>query len=262
MKQRIITGLVLAILAIFTIFHSEFTFKILLFVLSMLSCLEVWTLKRNRYFIGIPLLMFVTISLNVSTPLIAQFGWLSLYFLVSTMVHLADERFDLQDLLLSNVVVFLLSMAFNGITTVYQLAGPLAILWIFIANFMTDTGAYFVGSKFGKRKLNERLSPKKTVEGAIGGWIFSFMVGILFGFYFFDSELSRNFILVGSLVIPFTAQIGDFFFSSIKRVYEVKDFGSIFPGHGGMLDRIDSLIFSAFAVNLLIIFWGYFVWTF
>ncbi|HHX52764.1 MAG TPA: phosphatidate cytidylyltransferase [Erysipelothrix sp.] len=260
MKQRIITALALASIAIFMIFYSEGTFKLLMFVLSMISCIEIWTLNKKRYFIGIPVLMFITIFISVSTSLVAQIAWLSIYFLIATLIHLTDERFRLIDLFLSFVIVFIISMAINGLTTVYQLGGPIAILWIFIANFMTDTGAYFVGSWFGKRKLNERLSPKKTVEGAIGGWIFSFMISLIFGLVVFDGQLSSNFIIVTSLVIPITAQVGDFFFSSIKRVYNIKDFGNLFPGHGGMLDRIDSLLFSAFAVNLLLILWGVLVW--
>lgn len=217
-------------------------------------------LNEHKYFVGIPILMFVTIFLSVSTPLNAQIAWMSIYFLLSTLIHLADERFKLRDLLLSNVLIFLFTMAFNGMIMVYTFGGPMAILWIFIANFMTDTGAYFVGSYFGKHKLNERLSPKKTIEGALGGWAISFVLSILFGLYFFNGELSRNFIIVGSLLIPVTAQVGDFFFSSIKRVYKVKDFGSLFPGHGGMLDRIDSLIFSSFVVNIMLLMWGYLVW--
>ena len=132
----------------------------------------------------------------------------------------------------------------------------MAILWVFVANYACDTGAYFIGIRYGKRKLNERLSPKKTIEGSIGGWVVGFMSSFLFGLIFLQAFYTFNFLIVGSLLIPLTAQVGDLFFSSIKRHYQVKDFGGIFPGHGGVLDRIDSLIFSLFLINLLLMIWS------
>lgn len=259
MKQRVLTAITLALVAIFAIFYNSFTFKLLIFVAILLSCFEIYNLKAKRYFVGVPLMMFVAIFLNVTYPLEYFLAWSSLLLLFLVLVHLSDENFELLDLSLTFIITFILSLAVDGLVTVYQIAGPITLIWILIANFSTDTGAYFVGTKFGKRKLNERLSPKKTIEGAVGGWIVGFVFSIVFALLFFNDEFTHNFLIVGSILIPVLAQIGDFFFSSIKRVYQIKDFGSLFPGHGGMLDRIDSLIFSAFVLNLLMLVWGLFV---
>lgn len=121
---------------------------------------------------------------------------------------------------------------------------------VFAIPWMTDAGGYFVGASIGKHKLCPNISPKKTIEGAVGGVLFgiitSVLLGILFQFVFFKN-LSINFfalILLG-ITVAVLSIIGDLSFSLIKRCYNIKDFGSIFPGHGGMLDRFDSIIFTA-----------------
>jgi len=131
---------------------------------------------------------------------------------------------------------------------------PLLIIYVLIATFMTDTGAYFFGLFFGKRKINERISPKKTYAGFVGGLVASFIVSAGFGVGLaalghplLEGSLDLDhwyFIVTLSALIPLFSTLGDFVLSSIKRFYEIKDFGNILPGHGGILDRIDSLLFS------------------
>ena len=97
---------------------------------------------------------------------------------------------------------------------------------------------------FGKHKLNERISPKKTIEGAIGGFIIG--TAISFGFScIFLKQLPIAFRLIAAVTMCIIGQTGDLAFSAIKRFYGVKDFGNIFPGHGGVLDRIDSISFNS-----------------
>lgn len=129
-----------------------------------------------------------------------------------------------------------------------------------IGTFMTDIGAYFVGVFFGKHKLNERISPKKTVEGFFGGIFISAGISMAFAFALsaggnsilpgvYDIEHWYNIVIV-SLLMPLLATLGDFVFSAVKRSYEIKDFGIIMPGHGGILDRIDSLSFVMIGLAL------------
>lgn len=127
------------------------------------------------------------------------------------------------------------------------------IIYGIIGTFMTDIGAYFVGVFFGKHKINERISPKKTYEGFWGGIIISAILSMTYAFIFaacgnpilpgiFDLAHWYNIVFM-SLLMPFLATLGDFVFSAIKRFYDIKDFGNIMPGHGGVLDRVDSIIF-------------------
>ena len=145
-------------------------------------------------------------------------------------------------------------------------------LYVLIATFMTDIGAYFIGVFFGKHKMNPRISPKKTWEGFFGGIIFSSLCSfgfamILFctGHPFIEGILDlKHFylILILSFLLPFVATLGDFVFSSAKRHFEIKDFGNIMPGHGGILDRLDSVIFSMITTAVfleMIQYWSPFI---
>lgn len=126
------------------------------------------------------------------------------------------------------------------------------LFYVFLAlltAWMADTGAYFVGTFFGKHKLCPRISPKKTVEGLIGGIAVSVLCSLLAGFVYERAVLggaanvSYGEIFVLSLICAPLSVVGDLFASIIKRRCGVKDFGNMFPGHGGMMDRFDSLLF-------------------
>ncbi|MDO5036023.1 MAG: CDP-archaeol synthase [Porphyromonas sp.] len=118
------------------------------------------------------------------------------------------------------------------------------LLPIFVFVWLNDTGAYLVGSLIGRRKLFVRISPKKTVEGAIGGVFFALLGALVF--YYFLPELSPwyHWVILAFIVALF-ATLGDLFESLLKRTYNVKDSGKMLPGHGGILDRIDSILIAA-----------------
>ena len=133
--------------------------------------------------------------------------------------------------------------------------GEIYIWLIFIGAYMSDSGAFFVGTYLGKHKMCPDISPKKTWEGAVGGVLTSGIVFALFGvIYMYITKHTVNLpvlIILGLLSAVF-AQLGDLFASVIKREWGIKDFGSIMPGHGGMLDRIDSVLFVAPLVQCFI----------
>jgi phosphatidate cytidylyltransferase len=117
--------------------------------------------------------------------------------------------------------------------------------WVFFLLFVTmagDAGAYYCGRTFGSRKLYERVSPKKTIEGSFGGFLCSMVVGALYGVFLIHG-MSLAKILLLSAVLSLVGQFGDLFESMIKRMTGKKDSSQILPGHGGMLDRLDSLLF-------------------
>ncbi len=116
------------------------------------------------------------------------------------------------------------------------------IIWLLIVIFANDTGAFYTGTFFGKRLLAPNISPKKTIEGSLGGVSASIIVGFIFCQIFFD-DLSLSFLTMpGSFLLAVSGQIGDLFESAMKRASGIKDSGRILPGHGGMLDRIDGLL--------------------
>jgi len=124
--------------------------------------------------------------------------------------------------------------------------GVFVIVLVFLVSWACDTGAYFTGMLFGKHKLIPEISPKKTVEGAIGGIVIATLAYLLYGFVLdkLIPEMSVNYIFLGvcGLLLSIFSQLGDLVASLIKREYGVKDYGRIFPGHGGVMDRFDSTI--------------------
>ena len=129
----------------------------------------------------------------------------------------------------------------------------LLLLAIFIFIWVNDTGAYLVGSRWGKRRLAPSISPKKSVEGSIGGLLLVLLSAVILRLLLFP-ELSWLRILLIAVVVAIFGTIGDLFESSLKRRAGVKDSGKLIPGHGGILDRIDSLLLAVPAVYLLLAF--------
>jgi phosphatidate cytidylyltransferase len=118
------------------------------------------------------------------------------------------------------------------------------IFFLFFVIFAGDTGAYYAGHRWGRHKLWPAVSPGKTVEGAVGGLLSSLLTALLVGKLLLSLDESGSFLLSLGLVIALVGQLGDLMESMIKRVSQVKDASSILPGHGGLLDRLDSLIFA------------------
>ena len=119
------------------------------------------------------------------------------------------------------------------------------IFFILLVIFAGDTGAYYVGHRWGKRKLWRSVSPGKTIEGAVGGLFSSLAIAVIAGILLLSSSgFSLGFILTLALSLALVGQIGDLLESMLKRVSRVKDAGGLLPGHGGLLDRLDSMIFA------------------
>ena len=149
-------------------------------------------------------------------------------------------------------VVFLLHLVF-----IRRLDNGIAVLFMaLLGAYITDTGAYFTGMAIGKHKLIPAVSPNKTVEGAIGGVVSTLVCFMIYGGILTSIGYTINFLLMGLLAITcgVVAQFGDLTASVMKRSFDVKDFGNLIPGHGGMVDRVDSLMFVAPVVYYFITF--------
>jgi len=143
-------------------------------------------------------------------------------------------------------------MILIGKTSYNLLNSPKLIYLAFLMIWMADTGAFFIGSRFGKHKIIPKISPSKSYEGLVGGFIFSFVSGFLFSLFFFrELNILDNFIL--SLISTFAGLAGDLVESAMKRDAQLKDVSSFLPGHGGVLDRFDSILFA------LPLFYYYFI---
>ncbi len=187
-----------------------------------------------------PITIFYDLQFGVLVQIVGVFVAICMYLRHFNEIKLSDFV-----ILLSSIT--LLPYALNSLTNIYLLEnGKYMIVIPVICASVTDIFAYLVGKNFGKRKLAPVISPNKTIEGSIGGIIGCTTVIILYTYYFADilqiDIISAIFIgILGSIF----GQAGDLFFSMIKRQSNIKDFSKLIPGHGGILDRFDSIIFTS-----------------
>ena len=169
------------------------------------------------------------------------------FFAVLTFSH---GKYKLADVAIWFMTAFYILLGFNAILVLrdFEIGGKYVYLLIFIGAWVTDTFAYFCGMLFGrggKHKLIPDVSPKKTWEGSIGGVLFCMLAMVIFGLIVNHiSELKADYVmlLIGGFLISIVSQVGDLCMSVIKRTYGIKDYGKLFPGHGGVLDRFDSIL--------------------
>jgi len=132
--------------------------------------------------------------------------------------------------------------------------GSVYALLPFVVAFSSDSGAYFAGTFLGRHKLTPRLSPHKTVEGSVGGFVAAVALTLLYGLILKAAKFEIHFgvLTVYAFLGSLACQLGDLSFSAVKRLCGVKDYGNLIPGHGGMLDRFDSMFWTAALVELLV----------
>ncbi len=257
MKTRIITAVIGIPLLVLILLFGTRSFWIINALISLatgMMTVELLTAKKlhQNLLISVPSVIF-----SIAMPLFSftPFFYLpiALYILVMFSILMLNNdklHYDSLSFALSGSFVIAFGMScltyLNAVNPAYNsffFAACLAIPW------MADAGAYFAGTFFGKHKLCPKISPKKTVEGFAGGALFSiiasFLVGYIFKTFIFpDAYINYLALLIIGVLDSVISVIGDLSFSLIKRHCGIKDYGSIFPGHGGMLDRCDSVIFT------------------
>lgn len=253
MLKRTMTALALIGTFAFAFYLGKEALSFLIVGLILIAGYEIYHIKKEYW---PKYLLVVILSLLLSAYFIPQnmiLAYISFAMFILLFISIVNDKFPLNDVVFVFFMIMTLSLAVFAVRKVMQL--PLTVfIYILIATYSTDTFAYLGGSLFGKHKLIERISPNKTVEGALSGTIASVILSLIFAHFFL--ELNAVIIYTSSLLIPIIAQIGDLSFSLVKRFYKIKDFGNLFPGHGGALDRIDSIIFSLLAFNMILTLLG------
>ena len=166
------------------------------------------------------------------------------------LIAMERKKYDAEDALFILAATLFLGISFNFLIVIRNMS-LFYLLYVVLITIMSDTFAHFWGTKIGSVKLCPNVALNKTVEGMIGGTIFGTFIGAAFFLTFINPNASVLLTGVISLALSLVAQFGDLVFSAIKRYFGVKDFGNIMPGHGGVLDRIDSVLFVAYVGSLV-----------
>lgn len=262
---RSFTGLIYLIIFIGALILGPYSFGFLFFAVSLIALMEFYRIVRFLgykphmflgaltgavFFIGFFLYGYLHISavlISLSIPLIILILILAIYSKETTALQ--DSVFTIFGLLyivfpisLFNYFAFFLGEPYN-----YHI-----VLGFFILLWANDTFAYVFGVSFGKHRLMEKISPKKSWEGFIGGTIFTIILALIMS-SLMNILLTRDWIIMGA-IISLAGVFGDLFESLIKRLVNIKDSGRLLPGHGGMLDRIDSALLSSPLVFVYLLF--------
>ena len=267
MKTRIISGVVAALLVVGLLVLNSYYNVTIVIALAILAAIAVYEMLYLTGAVKTKLPVFVAM---IYAAAVLWFNFMT-YFGINTKVItivyvfflaifavLKHNEFKLPQLAMAISMPIIISFAFTCLASLINVGlGFGVFLFVLLFNFacVTDIGAYFVGTFFGKHKLAPEIRPKKTVEGAVGGVACS-VVGTVITCFVFQAilDVSVNILLLAVITPVFSilGMFGDLFASLIKRHFGIKDYGNIMPGHGGVLDRTDSILFIAPAFLLFL----------
>ena len=262
MRTRIISGIFLVIILILTAgFGSWLLYAATLFIsligmyeLNRVKKLEKTSIAIISYFAAIAYYLLLLINDNKFDILLIVIAFL----VMMSFYVFSFPKYKAEDVMWSFFSLIYVAIMISYIYLVRSMDSGIYIVWlIFIASWGNDTCAYFTGVFFGKHKMAPVLSPKKSIEGGIGGVLGATLLGAIYGFVL--SKCVENITIYAvaifagaSFIGALISIIGDLAASAIKRNYDVKDYGDLIPGHGGILDRFDSVIFTAPVVYWII----------
>lgn len=261
--KRILSGIIgLPIVALILIYGNTYVIDLFFAIVAAIAIHEYFNaFKENNKpvkwiayvsciliaFLHIIPIKYLIFTLGLTIPVI-----IALLFI---KVVTSNMKTTITDIMITLFGICYITFFLAFIPLLYAMENGKYLIWfILVAAWGTDTCAYFVGCKFGKHKFSE-ISPKKSIEGCVGGTVGAIIIGVIYALALnklANLQISYLYIALITGVLSILSQIGDLSASSIKRTVGIKDFGNLIPGHGGMLDRIDSIIFIApFAYFLL-----------
>jgi len=262
MKKRVFSAIILVAVFLPFLIIGEVPFAIFMAVLSVMGLYELLKahessrklpliLKVAAYVLNIYCCLYNTGTFDLYNSFDYRVLAIFIFVFLLPMVFINDtESYNLSDALFLVGSVLFIGFSFNLIITTrnYDIA---YLIYLILITTLTDTFALFTGSLVGEHKLCPKISPKKTIEGLVGGVFMGTFVAT--AFYVTVIHTNASVVVIGLLtfMLCILGQLGDLVFSSIKRYYGVKDFSNLIPGHGGILDRFDSLIFVILAFVLL-----------
>lgn len=247
MKTRIISALVALPLLLAVVYFGGTPLFLATLVVSLIGLYEFYgamkAMDRKPIawcgYLGAVLLLFQMRGLLPHVPYLVPVTMI----MVLSIIPMAKPQYTIQDSIVTLYGVCYVPLLLGHIFLIDQGDQPQVLWLVFLIAWGSDTFAYFTGYFLGKRKLCPTISPKKTVEGAIGGALGAMIISGIFGYYFLYDHLLL--VMAMGLLGSIISVLGDLTASIIKRTVGIKDYGNIMPGHGGVLDRFDSILFTA-----------------
>lgn len=258
MKTRILSALVALPLLFFVLLSGGVILKLTTLAISIIGLYEFFKAFSVKYkpikWVGYLMTVALYFSYlgDVSKDMFTFLVSVLLFLLLGLVVYTKNT---IEGAMITFIGFFYVSFSLSHLILISELDHNFFIWFPFIIAFVTDTFAYFTGKLLGKTKLIPHVSPNKTVEGSLGGIIACLVMSFLYA-YFIKPEFQFYAIfmaLIGSVL----SQTGDLIASKIKRIFDIKDFGKIMPGHGGVLDRFDSLIITLPLVYYFMVLFNY-----
>ncbi|MBQ6493943.1 MAG: phosphatidate cytidylyltransferase [Erysipelotrichaceae bacterium] len=250
MKQRVISGIFIAAITVISVLLGGPVLKAVVTFIALYGSYEFIKIRKDEFNYILYAIMATAVLCLIylnkySMPIIL------IELIVLMTIAVFDEKESFDEVCSTYLMSILLGYSLYFILYIREL-DKFMLGYVLIISYLTDVFAFFVGIKFGKHKLNPRVSPKKTIEGSLGGWFFGFATSFLWASIFDFFGYSAFQIAISSAFLPLVSEIGDLAFSLIKRHYGVKDFSDLIPGHGGILDRLDSHLFCIILFGVLI----------
>ena len=256
MKKRLIGAFIVLAVLITSLILGNNVFAIVISIIALLGLKELIDIKyKNRNIIFIKVLTYILLGLFMFNNLVLKFDnkiviCVSLILLILPIIFYDDkDKYNINDSLYLFGIIFFLGYAFLNIIEIRNIS-IVKCIYIFVIAFITDTYAYISGMLIGKHRFTD-ISPKKTIEGCLIGGIMGSFIGSMF-YYSLVSDLSLIKTIIMSIVLVFLSETGDLIFSSIKRYFGKKDYSNIIPGHGGILDRFDSVVFVSLGFLIML----------
>ena len=253
MKVRIISAIVAILIGVPLLIIGGIWLDILLSVIVIMGLKEINDIYRKERKIETIITLFSYLSsvvILLSEDALSSSICLSIFIFFIPLIFFNNEKYNYKDAVYLFGSTLFISFPFYLLRMI-RISSLNEVIFLFLITIMTDTFALIGGKTFGKHKLIERISPNKTIEGSISGSLIGTIIPTIYYIFMIDPGINILFILFLTFLLTIIDQLGDLVFSSIKRYYKIKDFSNIMPGHGGILDRFDSIIFVTIAYTII-----------